>query len=568
MANKELNEYVQKELARGVTTAQLREVLIKADWSVNDVDEVLKISSNVVTPSTSETVPPPFASKEENSSQTKSPAKSGTKLFLLIASTAIVLGLMSGTAYAYVAKIGPFSTPPYNQQNILSGVLHYLSSINSASYTFDGALSVGERDQDALPFSYTSAMNVADDTYSRDVRRTADMQSILEQLQFHGAPYPISLEDAEALSEGLASTVDPLSGNPYRYEQIAGGDDFALIAVFETQEVLKYLEDNFSVETILKGQSATFNKDTPLYLAVPSKPRNKFLEALTNDFSALSPEFSASFAIKGSLESIKKEKHSWALNLNAIGDLGDLAYKVNADAIYKDDIYYIRINNLPGLLGSLSTYKGKWLKIYQDTATKSTEYSGFLPIVSKLSLANDWYQNSGDSIWPLLIEVAQIAGEENLIFLTDLPKKERIDGELLYVYKISLRKEALVSVYERVTSSSLDGSEQVLGFLGIGKEFATTIKSESFSELFDYYQKNSTLMLWVDERGVPVMAQHNMRIVPPDSAHIFSGKQINLTFRILLSDLNKPIMIEAPTDAESLNEIVGLPTMVDVEGSQ
>lgn len=94
------------------------------------------------------------------------------------------------------------------------------------------------------------------------------------------------------------------------------------------------------------------------------------------------PDMKAKIAVGASVESKSQVMADWSFNIDAEGDLGDMTYKVNVDALRKDDTYYFKINNIPSifLFGQLASAKGKWLMLSthpemqaSDTITTQTE---------------------------------------------------------------------------------------------------------------------------------------------------------------------------------------------------
>jgi hypothetical protein len=83
------------------------------------------------------------------------------------------------------------------------------------------------------------------------------------------------------------------------------------------------------------------------------------------------------------------------------------------------------------------------------------------------------------------------------------------------------------------------------------------LESKEFNEIFDYFDKNSKNILWVDSKGNPAMYEFTFRIVPPDENLALKDKQIMLTYKIELSDINLPVSVEQPENFKTLEDIMG-----------
>lgn len=64
------------------------------------------------------------------------------------------------------------------------------------------------------------------------------------------------------------------------------------------------------------------------------------------------------------------------------------------------------------------------------------------------------------------------------------------------------------------------------------------------------------MTLWVDASGFPAIVQYTMRVVPPDTAVALKNKQINVTFKLSLSNINQPVQIDAPSGAKPIADLM------------
>ena len=87
------------------------------------------------------------------------------------------------------------------------------------------------------------------------------------------------------------------------------------------------------------------------------------------------------------------------------------------------------------------------------------------------------------------------------------------------------------------------------------EEFLKYLKSDEFSEMFDYYDANTRFTVWIDKGGFPTIVEYSMRGVPSKDVPSMEGKQLKLVMRLLIDNINDDIDIEAPADAKTMDEI-------------
>lgn len=62
----------------------------------------------------------------------------------------------------------------------------------------------------------------------------------------------------------------------------------------------------------------------------------------------------------------------WTINIDAEGGMSDMTYKLNVDALKKNDDYFVKVNNFPALffLDQFGAIKNKWIIIPAGTTKK------------------------------------------------------------------------------------------------------------------------------------------------------------------------------------------------------
>jgi uncharacterized pyridoxamine 5'-phosphate oxidase family protein len=509
---------------------------------------------------------------------------------LPIVITAIIIVLALGTvAFAYIEKIGPFKVASYSESTFFTNLLKKGAGIHSASYMASAALNVGPRAAGAEPFT-TKISNTAAlrQKYQNDVKRANDVSSIVNLLQsatgnyYTGfyeiptvqtngktakpktKPYPASLQ---ALKESLGNNSyyktltfkDPGTGKEYDYKLTDNGSNFALTVTFETGDAISAIKRGYNyaaTTTPVQGMTATFTKASYTYLYLQSEPPKPFIVELGEMMRQMPPDVDVSGSVSAATDFKQGALADWLFNFNAQGSFGDLSYKVNVDALKKGSDYYFKINNMPSILfGSYATIKGKWVKVTSQVATTSkNSYSSDLG--SELPKLEKEYKEKRDKIIKLLVKAASIADEEKLVAFKSSPRKEKIEGRELVRYDITIRKEAILPFYKKL-GQEVDSNPDYSDFKGIVDQgLIEYLESKEFDEVFDYYNKNSEYIFWTDIAGFPAAIQNTLRIIPPDTATQLKGKQVNIIFKLGLNDINKPVTIEAPTGAVSLETVM------------
>ncbi|MBI4135036.1 MAG: hypothetical protein HY471_02945 [Candidatus Sungbacteria bacterium] len=585
MTGAEIQEYIKKQLAVGASKEEIKRFLSHAGCSESELEAAFAEVERSIAAASPATAPPPLSAPPPQSvpslpstsaPQAEPPAapvqdNEARHIFasrrILFTSVGGVLGvlLLAGGGYAYVAKLGPFARPPYVEKNLLSGLLAAMSRIDTASYLLSASLAVEERDTDAKPF----AIAVSDEfrgQYSRDAKRAADISGILEELrslQYQGG-FPSSLEQLVSL-DGRSrygrriSITDAKTGKPYEYSRTEGGKNFSLVVTFETNDALEALKQSFAFSTSItpiQERTATFTKDSSSYFYLPAEPPKPLL-AQWGEFAAfISPSSAASLSVRAATDWRNRGAADWSFNADATGDFGDLAYKFNFEALKKNLNYYFRLNNMPSIFSAgLTGIKGQWIKVApQATSSSPVPYDDLLQLTQRIPEAERVYKEEQEEFRALLKTVAEIADEEGLLSFVTGPVSEWMEGRRLYRYDIEFEKNAVLEFYRRFSDNV--ARNKLLKSVIVDPGYIRYLESPEFDEAFDYYQKNTRLTLWADPEGFPAIITYAIRIVPFDGASHLKEKQIKITFKIVLSNINEPLHIEAPEGAKPLEDVM------------
>jgi hypothetical protein len=577
MVSPELLEYIRQQSAAGVSRVDITNILAQQGWLLTDIsDGFNQVAPVPMAPAPSApnvpmmTMPTMFPTVAASQPTiTERPANSVPRKLLTAAAVLIVLSV-GGLVYAYAAKIGPFASAPYDEGDLITGILSATSKMTSASYAATVQLNASARDADAKPFTLqVSNQAKLAEQYKNDAARTQDISTLLSTLRSMQGAYPASLSQLSSQSGAKSgvfltrapSIIDPVSGQQYQYMATADGTNFLLIATFETPAAISLISSSYgfaATTTIIRGQTVSFTKDSPSYFYLSPEPPKPLLVNLGEMVRFLSPEVRMSAGVSASADWSKVDVADWKFNIDATGDFGDLSYKVDADALKKGSAYYFRINNMPAFGSELSAIKGQWVKVETATTTAdSAGYGGELQyLAAKLPEIEKGYKDSRTKMTDSLRRLAAFADEVHLLSFKNPPHSEQIDGQALYRYDLQINKDAILPFYKKaLEEANANPSFKDLGYFS-DQGMVDYLQSKEFSQVFDYYNSNTTWTIWVDQNGYPAQATYTMRIVPPDTATQLSQKQFNSIFTLSYKNVNEPVDIATPDKAKPIQDVI------------
>lgn len=577
MVNKELLNWIQEEISKGITKDEIGRLLRAQGWNDADLSEAFTAVSEAMAP---KEVPPPVSPTMPNSSLPMvSSGSAGRPLVpkaLTVTIVAISILALSSVVYAYIQKIGPFAKAPYAEDNLLSGLLNSFSSINTSAYSFSASLKTVSRDADAKPFVLQIDNEEVVGRYKNDFQRAQDVDSLFYALnslygEYAGRPYPanidqVILDASKSKYYTLKNIKDPATGQKYSYAATDGGKNFTLAITFETKNAIDNIRQSAELfktygnknPPTISGQTVKFKKDDSLnlsYIITPELPK-PFITQMQEMISSAPAEMAVNASVSAATDWTKTNA-DWKFNIGASGDFGDLTYKIDADALKKSGIYYLRINNFPSLFGfPPASMKGQWAK-FDPVAASSTSsgYNDASYITNYASEAEDKYKKNRADFLEILKKAADVADKTHLIFFEEAPSRDRVDNRTLYRYGLKINKSALSAFYRQMSAEVDQKNQDAQMFNDPSVE--EYLQGEEFNQLFDYYLKNTTLTLWVDSEGRPAVIKYSVRIVPPDTASALKDKQFDMVYQLSISDINSPIDISTPADAKPIGELLG-----------
>ena len=570
MVNEQLLAYIRQQLAIGVPKDEIRKSTLAVGWDPVGVNEALTAveasQALIHTPTSTYTSPITPIPVSVPKTSSKSP------LIPILIGAVGLLVIGGGVAYAYFQEIGPFSVKQYTETSFVTDILAKSSQITTSSYAISASLTVDPRDKNAEPFIVPAPDPTLDQKYKDDSMKMSAMSSLLNALNYtYGSQnvydfktnqYMIT-KTAKIYPANLPANIVTAAHIPgytatYKYAPTDGGRNFALSATFETSDAISTIRNAYgyaATTTPIDGQKVTFTKDSQIYVYLSPSAPQPFLATLANLFRSISPDVSATVAIGATADFSTNDLPGWHFTATADGNLGDLTYQVDVEALRKDSNYYIRINKMPALFGDLASYKGQWIMITPtETSSTATEYNTeFSYLASNIPTIETQYKQHRADVITALRNLALLADTDKLISFKEPPIRENVDGRSLYRYDLEINKNAIIPFYKDLLANS-----DKFKSLGIAQDqgLLDYLQSTDFNNIFTYIQSNTYLTLWTDKDGFPAILQYRIRVVPPDTATQLTGKQIDVVFKLTLSSINQPVNIVAPQGAIPIQTII------------
>ena len=540
-------------LQQGVSEHQIKVDARAQGWNDVEIDAAL---ASVAVPASSPIPESPV--QKPSTQQTKRSSKVGVIIALIMV---LILASAGGfLAWAYVTAFNPFVEPPYTEDNLLSQYLEKMESIQSGEWTVRVDVHTEDRDEGALPFNI-EAQNYEEfvERYGRDYERLNTLTDILSSLRYlETERYPSSLQELISVNSETSWTTridpDPLTKQPYVYTANADGTDFTLTATFETDEAIQEMNSSFfyDPQTLkIEGKKVTFTKDSSGYYYISYTPPKPFFETLRDAANMITSDFSVSGKLGVLLTKPQEDDaRDTQVQVDAQGDLDDLTYHVNAEMRVVDESFYFIINNLPGPFTSLLP-KDQWISWKPGDETELGMFD--------LKTAEEEFKQQEEKFREYRQLFVQIADEVDLIRFINKPKRERVDGEILYRYELQLHKASFLAFYSRLTQEVQKDPElgEFLPF--VNEATQQLLEGETFSDTFDYYTNNTALTVWVSEEGVPTKVLYSLRVVPPDTNKKMADKQVKVILELGYDRINEDIVVSVPEGAQSYEEYLDDP---------
>lgn len=492
-------------------------------------------------------------------------------LFVVVFVCIFIFGFAFAGYFIYKGNFFVKSVP-YTESLFFSKLLLKSSDINSASYKASLALDIAKRDSGAIPFiSNLSEDSTQKQQYLNDYKRAQSVSAILRTLYLKKKPLPNSLNsilsDIKNFKEGTdandISIFDPVTKVVYEYKTTNNGNNFALSVVFETSDAVNTIKNAGQPGTVVvSGKKVTFTDQSSMWLYVPKEAPKPIMVQIAESLEGVPENLRILGAVSASSERKSGTLADWIFNINfeVVYDVFNI--KVNLEALKKGLSYYVRVNDMPDFFGEeVTLFENQWVQISQNDTTSSEPFGSNSSDASSFSKEifeyEKTYKEGREKFVRILSKLALIADDSKLIAFKESPTESIVDGRTLTQYKIQIKKEALLDFYTQI-DKEVDSNPDFKDLNKTLNDYETReyFDSKEFAELFDYFDKNSQISFWTDEKGFPALFEYSIRVVPPDTALRLKDKQANLVFKIALSDINKSVKIEAPNNTVMLDTIL------------
>lgn len=491
----------------------------------------------------------------------------------------ILLLIAAGGSAYYLDRTGyininPFKSLPYSESNLASGILSKIGEIDSSRNVLAFDFYIEDRDENAISFS---ELDIDDkelkERYERDVKRVDSISIISRELDYYyrenNNSYPKNIQELLNDQENYNSyfmpeyrdgsfSKDPFTEKDYEYTLTENGENFKIIIDFETDEMINILSDNLNLEDEfykydyeINGKTAIFDKEDFSYLYVRRELPNSFYESLAEMTQYLPPDINVTGSFISELE--REENNNlperFSLGLRGEGDLGDLTYKVDVEALKTEEGYFFRLNNFPSFFLSFFGYveKGKWIKLDSEEDSLS-----ILPNPEELEEDYEEYENELAKAVKMAV---RIADQEKLFTFKSNPSQEKVDNKTLYKYELDIEQQTFKNFYKRFIEELESDPETKVFANSESKAVLRFIESKDYSKIFDFYRDNLDFTLLVDNKGFPALFEMKIRVIPSEESYTLKDKQLILKIKTEIGNINRKLDIKTPKDYTEMKDL-------------
>ena len=155
------------------------------------------------------------------------------------------------------------------------------------------------------------------------------------------------------------------------------------------------------------------------------------------------------------------------------------------------------------------------------------DFGEYTPMIAHFSEVQMYYKEHHQQLTELLKKVITIGYQEKVFALKNGVTKEVRGGKNVYRYDLVMKKEAIGPFYQRMLQEA--NAVNMGASLSADSEYVAYLQSPEFAELFENYQKNTSITFWVDAEGAPVELNYSTKIIPSAEVENLQGKQANVT---------------------------------------
>lgn len=472
---------------------------------------------------------------------------------LLIIGAVIILAGAGYAAAAYFTKLWPFQTSGFiDKQLVFAGLFGKIQEINSATYASTLSVKADAREAGATPLTLSSfpEFQAEEQMYERDANRFRDVNRIQGELRTYRdrySSYPARLADIAAL--GMLSVAE------YTYVPDTPRQQYALTVTFETDEALKaaQLTGNKNA-TSTTGKTVTFTAGSGTYFYFSAKPPRpnwvSFFEQgeATNYFDFLPADFAVQVNVGGTSQRNADAKADASFTLGGGVAFGDFTAAANVEVRKKGDVWYGIITKFPSLFFmDLASIKNTWVQITREDLLSY----GQLPEIA--SFVGDKQEKNRNALEQIQTIFKSMGDEKVLVPDFSLP--DEVVAEVpMYAYAVSYDENRVVGWYEKL-SGELKNKYGDDALIKLDETSLKYMKTASFQQFLSYIKNNTVFKILVDKKtGYPSQFSYRFRLVPAANVAKFKDKQVTVEVVTNLTDVNQPVVVEAPKDFMTFEE--------------
>lgn len=501
----------------------------------------------------------------------------GTLLSLIM-----VVLLTTGAAAAHLTglitlPLPSFLKPQRAPEEVLIRMYEATMAITSSTSTFDVTVKTVPRDPALQPLPDTSSRpspNAA--ALERDQVRLDDARNLLLAIQQYqatggeGIYYPRQLGDI-LTPENTSRVTAEITNRRYSYSQTARGQNFSFTIRLETPEAQQaYL--NATGETATSPATTTAEPNliaTAITLTAASRPVSVAISGTTSShthdfFNSVPVDFHVTVGATGTADLAQNDQEATAATYNLRGSLkmGGRTMAGDVDTTLLNNLFYLRLNEMPSFgVFDPSALKGQWIKVDLE---EQFGRGGFAP--EEFQRIKQEQQRQAALQRRISKIAAETARDIQLLRIVEEVPPGSGEDNTVYHYKLTVDREKLAQFIEKISQKMAAEPDTPLGEEELQK-LREGLASPEWQRMYDVWQKNSTLELWIDRTTFyPRRWQLTMAVAPSDSVLKFQGKQLSATFSGELDAINEPVIIQAPDTFISLEEAMLLVTDAPLPG--
>ncbi|MDO8512731.1 MAG: hypothetical protein Q7S57_05650 [bacterium] len=483
------------------------------------------------------------------------------RLFII---TPFFLLVLAGFAVAFYSGVLPLPFWGLTHEQVIEKMFDAIPNIRSGRFGMEinfksSARQAGMQGYDLSPMLGGAGNGASvDGAGERDrvrLNATSDIATALEAYKKQNGKYPQFLNDIKIVTPDII--LDPASKNQFGYRQEKGGMDFTLHIQMETDQGINNFRNavlvipSASLQTV-EDKLAVVHADTPKLkkqnvssVSANTTPAYDPTVVLQN----LPSEIDANLRFSG----LAKQGIAGSdalLNIDGSLKLSGMSFSAGLGLIKKGDIVYGKVKEVPTLgFFDLAVLRDKWVKLEKADLSKL----GFKDADQQLQ------QENMAKYLVLAKTYLQILKEEKVFSVVKELPKTKDKNDTYYHYAVNINSDKIAVIYERLNAEI----KKQFGGKGdyISADLIAYLRGSEYAKINKISQQNTQIEIWIDTKNFwPHKFTSNSVFVPPDNIQKLKDKQYLAQVTFDLFDVNKPIVVDAPTEFISLDDAQKLVT--------